>query len=79
MKRTNNERIAGIGHLLIGINFALSIVLLISGIESKPLGLLVLVAYTFISWRLYKWRKREVNEQIKRMNERVISWIEKKR
>lgn len=78
MKRMNNERIVGIGYLLIGVNFALSIVLLISGIESKPLGLLALAGYTFISWRLYKWRKREVNEQIGAMNKRIESWIDRK-
>lgn len=72
------KRIKQSGYLLIGINFGLSIVLLISGIESGLFGLLFLAAYAFISWRLYKWRKCEVNEQIKRMNERVISWIERK-
>ena len=77
MKRTNKEQITQAGYLLIGVNFAFSIVLLISGIESGLFGLLFLVAYTFISWRLYKWRRREVNKQIERMNERVVSWIEK--
>ena len=67
-----------LGYLLIGINFAFSIVLLISGIESGLFGLLFLGAYAFISWRLYKWRKREVNGQIKQLNEKVVSWIEKK-
>lgn len=77
MKRTNKEQITQAGYLLIGVNFAFSIVLLISGIESGLFGLLFLVAYTFISWRLYKWRRREVNKQIERMNKRVVSWIEK--
>lgn len=78
MKRTNKEQITRAGYLLIGVNFGFSIVLLISGIESGLFGLLFLIGYAFISWRLYKWRKHEVNEQIKRMNEMVISWIEKK-
>ena len=77
MKRTNKEQITQAGYLLIGVNFVFSIVLLISGIESGLFGLLFLVAYTFISWRLYKWRRREVNKQIERMNKRVVSWIEK--
>ena len=71
------KRITKFGYSLIGVNFVFSIVLLISGIESGLFGLLVLAGYTFVSWRLYKWRKREVNEQIDAINKRIIKMIER--